>query len=256
MKLSSIIKKNKIRITVYGTLLLIIGYAFLIEPKWIHIEYITLSSHPKYRLVHISDIHFHGDQSYLNEIVKKINNISPDFVCFTGDLVDERDKLTDALNILEKIRCPIFAVPGNHDYWSGVSFEAINQSFRKTDGFWILDKSKSFNDIEIIGLANESYKKINSTDSISTRRILLTHYPGIVKQIHHEKFDLILAGHSHGGQVRLPIWGALKVPYGVEEYDRGIYTTEVGTLYVNPGLGTYGIHLRLLCRPEITVIEF
>ncbi|SLM29801.1 conserved exported hypothetical protein [Desulfamplus magnetovallimortis] len=256
MKISSIIKKNKIRITIYGILLLIIGYAFLIEPKWIHIEHITLSSHPRYQLVHISDIHFHGDKSFLNEIVNRINDISPDFVCFTGDLIDEKEKLTDALSILEKIRCPIFGVPGNHDYWSGASFDTINESFRKTGGFWILDKAKPLNDIEIIGLANESYKKIDPTGNTFTKRILLTHYPEIVKQIHNQKYDLILAGHSHGGQVRLPILGALKVPYGVGEYDRGLYATKAGALYVSPGLGTYGIHLRLLCRPEITVIEF
>lgn len=256
MKPLLMVKRNKFRITIYGIILIIAAYAFLIEPKWIRIENIKLSSKPTYRLVHISDIHFDGEEPYLNDIVNIINNISPDFVCFTGDLVDEKDKLEEALNILEKIRCPIFGVPGNHDYWSGIPFESIDKAFRKTGGLWILNQKIQFKDLEIIGLANETYKQIGTTDNIHPKRLLLSHYPGIAKQIHHEKYDLILAGHSHGGQIRLPLFGALKVPYGVDEYDKGLYSTEAGTLYVNPGLGTYGVHLRLLCRPEITIIEF
>ncbi len=71
-----------------------------------------------------------------------------------------------------------------------------------------------------------------------------------------KKFDLILAGHSHGGQVRLPVVGGLVIPYDVGKYEKGLYETKAGTLYVNPGIGSYGIPLRILCRPEITVIEF
>lgn len=91
---------------------MVIGYAFLIEPKWINIEHIALSPPPKYRIVHISDIHFNGDEAYLTSIVERINEISPDFVCFTGDFLDEKEKLKEALSILERIRCPIFGVPG------------------------------------------------------------------------------------------------------------------------------------------------
>ncbi|SLM30944.1 hypothetical protein MTBBW1_2540012 [Desulfamplus magnetovallimortis] len=50
--------------------------------------------------------------------------------------------------------------------------------------------------------------------------------------------------------------GALKVPYGVEKYDKGLYSAKAGTLYVNPGIGTFAVPVRLLCRPEITIIEF
>jgi uncharacterized protein len=65
---------------------------------------------------------------------------------------------------------------------------------------------------------------------------------------------LILAGHSHGGQVRLPFWGALIVPRGVGRYDLGYYKTAGGPLYVNAGIGTYRLPFRFNCRPEITLI--
>lgn len=252
----TIISRNKFRIIIYGALFLLTIYGFLIEPKWILIENVNLSPKPTYRLVHISDIHFNGDKSYLDDIVSRINKISPDFVCFTGDLVDEKSDLKQALDILQKINCPLFGVPGNHEYWSGVSFNAIAEAFKRAGGLWLVNQKTQFKDLEIIGMANEAYKQIESNSKHPQKRLLLSHYPEIVKQIHHEKYDLILAGHSHGGQIRLPIFGALKVPYGVDKYDKGLYTTEAGSLYVNSGLGTYGIHFRLLCRPEITIIEF
>jgi predicted MPP superfamily phosphohydrolase len=208
-------------------------------------------------LVHISDIHYRGNESYLNCIVDRINNLSPDFVCFTGDLVDEKHDLKETLNILQKIRYPVFGVPGNHEYWSGVSFDEISQALKNTGGAWLMDQQVSFGNpkIEIIGMSGENYKSL-SDDLSGGKRLLLTHYPSLVDEISPDKFDLILAGHSHGGQVRFPFAGALTVPYGTDKYDRGLYKTNAGTLYVNPGIGTYGIHIRFLCRPEITVIEF
>ena len=80
------------------------------------------------------------------------------------------------------------------------------------------------------------------------------HYPEIAHGMRDQRFDLILAGHSHGGQVRLPFLGALIVPNGVGPYDHGYYETPGGPLYVNAGIGTYLIPVRLNCRPEITVI--
>ena len=80
------------------------------------------------------------------------------------------------------------------------------------------------------------------------------HYPEMASQLHEHRFDLILAGHSHGGQVRLPFLGALIVPHGVGPYDLGYYETPGGPLYVNAGIGTYRIPVRWNCRPEITVV--
>lgn len=69
------------------------------------------------------------------------------------------------------------------------------------------------------------------------------------------KFDVALAGHSHGGQVRLPFVGSLVVPFGVGRYDLGLFRTAAGPLYVGAGLGWFYLNLRFNCRPEITVIE-
>jgi predicted MPP superfamily phosphohydrolase len=67
-------------------------------------------------------------------------------------------------------------------------------------------------------------------------------------------FDLILSGHSHGGQVRLPLFGPPYLPWGVGRYDLGFFETENGPLYVNAGIGTYHAPIRFNCPPEITVV--
>jgi len=82
------------------------------------------------------------------------------------------------------------------------------------------------------------------------------HYPAWVKKLAEQKFDLLLAGHSHGGQVRIPFFGPIVVPFAVDEYDLGLFKTSRGPLYVNSGIGyVYGYSFRFNCRPEITVIE-
>lgn len=65
----------------------------------------------------------------------------------------------------------------------------------------------------------------------------------------------MLAGHSHGGQVRIPFWGALVLPNRVGLYDLGLFQTMIGPLYVNPGIGTFLLPVRSWCRPEISLIE-
>ena len=88
------------------------------------------------------------------------------------------------------------------------------------------------------------------------KNILLMHYPAWVKKLGDQRFDLMLAGHSHGGQVRIPFYGPVMVPFGVEEYDLGLFQTKAGPLYINSGIGyIYGYNFRFNCRPEITVIE-
>jgi len=79
------------------------------------------------------------------------------------------------------------------------------------------------------------------------------HYPMMADHLGDRRFDLILAGHSHGGQIRLPFFGPLRVPYGVGAYDLGDFETAGGPLYVNPGIGMVTYPFRFNCPPEITV---
>ena len=114
--------------------------ALLIEPSWIKVTHLNVGQSAAYRIVHFSDLHYKGGLTFLKKVVLKINDLSPDFVCFTGDIVEKGTFLQQALDLLSSIRKPLYGVPGNHDYWSGVSFEPISSCFESTGGAWLEDR--------------------------------------------------------------------------------------------------------------------
>jgi predicted MPP superfamily phosphohydrolase len=225
-----------------------------VEPTSLRVTELKLNGAGNCRFVHFSDFHHKGDVRYATEVVDTINELSPEFVCFTGDLVEEARFATEALGFIQQIRAPVYGAPGNHDFLCGVSFLEFDAAFAATGGAWLSGRSRVLPkyDLELMGLGEGGFHAFNAPGA--RRRVLLMHYPEIAHGMRDQRFDLILAGHSHGGQVRLPFLGALIVPNGVGPYDHGYYETPGGPLYVNAGIGTYLIPVRLNCRPEITVI--
>src|ERR1700761_4786884 len=106
------------------------GDAAWLEPDWVKVHHQKIGPRTlKVRMVHITDIHHKGDAPYLQSVVRKVNALSPDFVCFTGDLIEQAKFVPEALAILAGIKSPIFGVPGNHDYWGAANFPEIERSF-------------------------------------------------------------------------------------------------------------------------------
>ncbi len=235
----------------------IVADAKWLEPTWLKVRRLHFASgKPTHRFVHFTDLHHKGDRTYALAVVKTINALAPDFVCFTGDLIEDVKYLPEALEILSGIQSPLFGVPGNHDYWSRAPFDNIRRAFVKTGGAWLDDEQRSLDGkINLIGTTCRRASEVLSPVTSGTKNILLMHYPAWVKKLGDRKFDLMLAGHSHGGQVRIPFYGPVMVPYGVDEFDLGLFQTDSGPLYVNPGIGWYPVPIRFNCRPEITVIE-
>jgi uncharacterized protein len=228
-----------------------------IEPNWVKVRSIKLTHEkPSHRIIHITDIHHKGDRPYLESVVRKINALSPDAVCFTGDLIEEKIFAKEALQILEAIKSPLYGVPGNHDYSSGAVFADFAITFARTGGAWLTDSRAVTADrkIQIAGATCLRGASNTLLPRAGVKNILLLHYPLLAERIKH-KFDLMLAGHSHGGQVRIPFYGALMLPYWVGRYEVGMFDLPAGPLYVNPGLGWIATPIRFNCRPEITVFE-
>ena len=230
-----------------------------VEPTWLKVRRVQIGEGiPAHRFVHFSDLHHKGDLEYLQAVVGTINSLKPDFVCFTGDIVEDKKFLPEALEGFSQIKSPVFGVPGNHDYWSGISFVPVNHCLEATGGAWLLDRARASADgkVNIIGLSCLSRRQTVPPTRPQAKNLLLMHYPAWMKRHTGRKFDLMLAGHSHGGQVRIPFYGALVLPSGVDEYDMGLFQTQSGPLFVNPGIGYIGDNdFRFNCRPEITVIE-
>ncbi len=234
------------------------GDARWLEPEWVKVSRVRLTrGTPTHRILQVSDIHHKGNYRYLASIIKQINALAPDFVCFTGDLIEEGKHLREALALMSGIKSPMYGVPGNHDYWSKVPFTGISQCFAASGGAWLMDETVVTADdkFAITGASFFTFKKQPLRVDPSRRNIFLMHYPAWIEKLSGKTFDLVLAGHSHGGQVRLPFYGPLMVPFGVGRYDLGLFRTASGPLYVSSGIGWYPLPIRFNCRPEITVFE-
>ncbi len=223
-----------------------------------------------FKVVHFTDLHYLTTfkEKETNNLVNKINELKPDIVVFTGDLIDRRktateddlNKLTKALNKIEATT-GLYAVKGNHDYIND-NFEKV---FNKTN-FKIIDNSyelvyyKGNTPIMLTGtgsiLKNDSnidqafsYDKEDNLYTIS-----LLHEPDVIDDIISKyNVNLALSGHSHNGQIRLPKIGAImKVDYG-KNYPNEKYIINNTKLYVSGGLGTSKYEFRLFNKPSINL---
>lgn len=244
------------RLALYGIPVGIVAEAAVIEPNWIKVRKVNLAKEkPTHRIVHFTDLHHKGDRKFLQSAIRKINALSPDQVCFTGDIIEDAEFLPEALELFQTIKSPLYGVPGNHDYWANADFAVVAKAFANTGGRWLMDESVSAvaDQINIAGVtcSKPPHLSLNARQ----KNIVLIHYPEWVDKLGDYKFDLALAGHSHGGQVRIPFVGPLVIPWGVGRYDLGHFKTNSGPLYVGAGLGWFYLNLRFNCRPEIAVIE-
>ena len=230
--------------------------SFVFEPYRLQVEHVKLTTHrPVCRFVVWSDFHYRGEVDYAEEIVATINRLEPDFVCFVGDLIDDPAFHRGALGFIRKIRRPVYGVPGNHDYATRVPFAENAQAFGATGGAWLVNKIARplGGALELCGSA-ERYAGFIPV-ATDRPRVLLTHYPKGADETGGRVFTAIFSGHSHGGQVRLPFYGAVALPRYVGAYEKGLFQTPGGPLYVTAGVGTFGFPVRLNCPPELTVVE-
>ena len=226
------------------------------------------------KIVHFSDLHYTRiiTKERVNDIVEEINLINPDIVVFTGDLVDTDKVLTeDDKNFLIESLSNInstygkYAIYGNHDIAN--NSENIIDIYNKSD-FNLLENeydviySKNNDKLFIGGLNSVSHEledinKVMSyydtNDGSNTYNIILLHEPDYADNIinSYDNINLILAGHSHGGQVRLPIIGALYTPKNGHKYVKGYYNLNGTSLYVTSGIGVSRYNFRLFNKPEI-----
>ncbi len=224
-------------------------YGFFIEVRWLKIKTINISDTPSIRLIHISDIHYKGDKTYLKRLVSQINDIPADIVCFTGDLIEAGDIhfLPECLDIILSINKPLYGVGGNHDTWAvGERLNQVETCFERTGGKWFSNNMVISFDNGKGTLVGESLDDVSKSNT----QVLLNHYPTAVERITEDSFDLVLAGHTHGGQINIPFF---KIN-NKSKYQRGLYKHNEAYLHVTPGIGTYFINARFLCRPEISVI--
>ena len=224
------------------------------------------------KIVQFSDLHYLRvvNKDMVKKIVNEINLINPDIVIFTGDLIDKDFNPTDSeendlITLLSSINSKYgkYAIIGNHDY---VKKEGIIEDIYKQSDFILLQNSYDIiygngNDkLFIGGLDTYSYDKadidkvmnyFNDNDDINYK-IILVHEPDYIDTITSKyNVNLVLAGHSHNGQVNIPFIKNFFLPYGSKKYYDNYYMVDDTPMYVSSGIGESRVNLRLFNRPSI-----
>ncbi len=227
-----------------------------LEPTWLRVRSFQLPGPAVgLKVVQFTDVHHKGDVGYFRKVIERINSLKPDVVLFTGDLIEERDHQREALECVSKLQAPVYGIPGNHDYWAKAEFDEFRKVFKASGGDWLMDEERTVlgGKLHLVGVTGGKIPPFTLQPGV--RNILLSHYPSWIEKLGTTKFDLTLSGHSHGGQVRLPFYGPLLVPFNVGSFDMGWYETPAGPMYVNPGIGCFYLNIRFNCRPELTVFD-
>jgi predicted MPP superfamily phosphohydrolase len=136
--------------------------ARFVEPTALRVHQLRLNPNGNCRFVHFTDFHHKGNVRYAAEVVRTINALAPEFVCFTGDIVEQRRFADEALGFIRQIKAPVYGCPGNHEYSSGISFRDCEATFAGTGGAWLMDRSLVLpqHDLEIVGMGIVGLKDV------------------------------------------------------------------------------------------------
>lgn len=225
------------------------------------------------RIVQVSDFHYDvfTEPFFLRDMVRRVNQLRPDMVLLTGDFITQvhyfhsmpRRVMPKCAAILSELECPLrYASLGNHDAGIGAQYVIgpleeygipvlRNQSIpleREGQRLWLAGVGSA--------CEHDAYPE-RAVPAASIRDgepvILMAHEPDILPTVARYNVDLMLSGHTHGGQVRVPFLPPLVLPPYGQVYVEGLFRHGPTQLYVNRGIGTVGLPFRLFCPPEITV---
>lgn len=224
------------------------------------------------KIVHFSDLHYKRiiNKDRTKEIVDEINLINPDIVIFTGDLIDKDfdvsdEDIEDLTLLLNNINSKYgkYAIIGNHDY---VRDDDILNDIYNNSSFVLLKNSYDViygdnNDkLFIGGVDTYSYDKADIDKTMEyfednediDYKIILVHEPDYIDTITSKyNVNLVLAGHSHNGQINIPFIKEMFLPYGSNKYYENYYIVNDTPLYVSSGIGESRINFRLFNKPSI-----
>jgi hypothetical protein len=249
-----------------------VGYT-LVEAKWLVVNAVTLTvpnlpgAFKGKRIAFLADLH-HGPfvpLPYISHAVNMANALEPDMIVLGGDYPHRGIKyVAPCIGELGRLRAPlgVYAVLGNHDHYDGCR-PHVSAALREAqipeltncgrwienagDRLWLCGVGDYWRDIQNLPTA---LGPTTTEDAV----ILLSHNPDYVEEIADPRVGLVLAGHTHGGQIDLPIIGAPIVPslYG-QKYAHGLVQGPVTKVFVTRGIGTITPPVRLFCHPEIVL---
>lgn len=271
---------NKIVLTILLSFIILICYSTMVEPKFINIKEYKIESKtiPEsfhgFKIIQLSDIHYGTttNKKYLERLSKKINELKPDIIVFTGDLLDKNISLTETsekelTSFLNSLKCSLYkyAIYGDEDLDNKRYSEIMSNS-----GFILLENKitplyyKDTTPIIITGY-NPMITKPNYTiitdfidnkDTSNLFKLVLTHEPDSLDKFIDYNPNLILSGHSLGGIIDLKFTTPLALPQNSTKYYDDYQKIKNTDLYISNGLGSNGLNARFLNPPSINLYRF
>jgi len=268
------VKKLTRRKLLKGGVLASIGF-LLLDSLWfekyvIDWNYFDVSenSDDKIKIIQISDLHYDTLRYFHKSIAKRINSSKPDLVFITGDSVDKAEKVEELNDFLKLIdsRIQKYAITGNWEYWGNVDLDKLKEIYQRNNCVLLINENRTLKiknrGFSVIGIddfvgGNADFKKATENLVQSETNIVLTHCPEhrdiIEKQKGSLKIDLVLSGHTHGGQINFFGWVPFK-PRGSGKYLKGWYKDKEPKMYVSKGIGTTILPIRFGARAEVAEI--
>lgn len=236
-------------------------YAVEIEPVWIEVTHHQVDApvHPAIKIAHLTDLHTRQLGRPERRLLALLEQEKPDLIVITGDMTNNDGTLEETRFVLDRLHAPlgVWAVPGNWEIWQqrndvpdffrahGLHF-LQNESAPLRQGLWMvgLDDPRAGKpniDAAFLGVPPGVYS------------ITLVHAPIVFDQLAGHT-NLVLSGHTHGGQIRLPFLPPLWLPPGCGGYVEGWYQHSATRMYVSRGIGMSILPARFFSRPELTII--
>ncbi len=247
-------------------------YSTFVEPHWLDIRAVKIPlphlppSFEGFTILQLSDVH-HGKfvpASYIENCIQRVSHLEPDVIALTGDFVsgDARYAFPCA-EILKTLKSKqgIFAIAGNHDYWTDIS--TVSKAFHK-EGIPLFRNQHTvfrrggekilFGGFDDLWGGTPDFFKTFPTRAKKELKIMMAHNPDVFELNFPFDIDFIMAGHTHGGQVSLPFYGPPIIPSSFgNKYASGFFKRGGMRMYVNRGLGVIFPPVRFRVRPEITL---
>ncbi|MCK5591145.1 MAG: metallophosphoesterase [Candidatus Pacebacteria bacterium] len=255
-------------------------YSFSFEPNNIQIEKINIEienlpeSFDGVKIVHLTDFHSQGFDKREKMVLEMVSQLDPDFVFITGDFVDRKTKDIDSVQefwqeLGDQYKGKIFGVLGNHEYRNkNTDIDSLKETLEKSE-ITVLDNEnqkiyKAEEYVYLVGVDDPHTGRADLEKALADTKgdvpkILLAHSPEIISDLENlreEEIDLVLAGHTHGGQIKIPFIRPFWVPTENRgKYASGLFEINNTYLYVNRGIGLSTFPIRFNCSPEIALIE-
>lgn len=244
----------------------IAAYATWVEPAWLEVtrHVVPIASLPAglagARVAQLTDIHLSRLGTLHYQIARALRAEAPKYCVLTGDIIDAEAKLPILAEFLELLRssAPMhtFAILGNWERWGRVPAEALRGTYGQGGAKLLVNEGAyceglSFRGTDDALSGHADFGRGLSDEAGPGPRIVLTHSPEILDTHAGPLSDLVLAGHTHGGQIGRP--PVVVTPPGSGRFVSGWYETAMGRVYVSRGVGTSIVPARLLRRPELAI---